>query len=448
VKDSEAEMQALRDKAEAAQRAVQAAKEASTGARSSFREAQSAHEAGMAAVAATAKARSDAEVAAAAAVRRASRKKVSPLAGALQEHSAVLAAPMPWVSGQQQPGRMSIGAVSRLFSKARTSRAAASLVAQDVAERQAQAASDQRLLAAVHGARDAEFDARVKAAALKKGMSDAKSAIVAAEAARAMAVAHLNAAQRALTAAQGRHARVSNPVVMSDDDVLSLQQTAARASSSHARPSTAGVPGAHRVPRQGGGTSAWVRAKMAATQQWAARVAATTAKAAAGDARVAAQRQARVSKLQEQKEKEAQRLAAATIKRTESLKAAEDALTADATRRGALEPPAPAVMPSFAPLESPLAHLAPEYSMRRVSQDRSSFVVSATPRSFLRSPRTLMTEDMEAAAATRAARASGGNAGDAPAVCVGLTPSRPPPSAALVSPRQGNSLGVVGINLH
>jgi hypothetical protein len=57
-------------------------------------------------------------------------------------------------------------------------------------------------------------------------------------------------------------------------------------------------------------------------------------------------------------------------------------------------------------------------------------------------------EDGEAAAAVRAARASGANTGDAPAVYVGLTPSRPPPSAALVSPRQGNSLGVTGVNLH
>ena len=447
MQDSEADIQALRDKVDAAQRAVEAAKEAAGAARSTFREAQVAHEAGMAAVTAAAKARSDAEVAAAAAVRRASRQKGSPLAGALQEHSAVLAQPMPWVSGQQQPGRISIGAVSRLFSKPRTSRAAAALVAQDVAEREAQAAADQHLLATVHDARDAEFDARVKAAALKKGMSDANSGVVAAEAARATAVAHLNSAQRALTAARGRNARVSTPVVVSDDEALVQQRTSARASS-HTRPSTAGVPGAHRVSRQGGGTSAWVRAKMAAAQEWATRAAATTAKAAAGDARVAAQRQARVSKLQEQKEKEAQRLAAATIKRTESLRAAEEALTADATRRGALELPAPAAMPSFAPLESPLAHLAPEYSMRRVSGDRSSFVVSATSRSFLRSPRTPAMEDGEAAAAVRAARASGANTGDAPAVYVGLTPSRPPPSAALVSPRQGNSLGVTGVNLH
>ena len=427
---------------DAAQRAVQAAKESAGAAHSSFREAQSAHEASLLAVAAAAKQRSDAEVAAAAAVRRAARQKGSPLAGALLEHSAVLAAPAPWISGQKQAGRISVGAVTRLCSKPRTSRAAAALVAQDVAEREAQAAGDQRLLAAVHGARDTEFDARVKAAALKKQLVDAKAGVVSAEAARATAVAHLNSTQRALTAAQGRHARVSTPVVVSEDEALVQQRSAARASSA-ARPSSA-----PRASKQAGGTSAWVRAKMAAAQEWAARMAASTAKAAAGDARVAAQRQARVSKLQEQKAQEAQRLAAATVKRTESLRAAEEALKQDAISRGALEPPAPTAMPSFAPMESPLTQLAPEYSQRRVSGERSSFVVSSTPRSYLRSPRTPLLEEADTAVAVRAARASGANTGDAPAVCVGLTPSRPPPSAALVSPRQGNALGVTGVNMH
>ena len=394
----------------------------------------------VAAVAAAAKARAETESAAAAAARRQKRERPSPLAEALDQHLAVLASPKPWV-GPVKPrsSRMSVGAVTRLFSKPRTAALGASLVAQDGAERRAQVAIDAELLQKVHALRDIEFDARVTVVQLRLKMVEAKAAVTHAEGKRAHAVAHLNAIQRALTAAQGRQARLLAPKSPVSEDELT------RRSSGGVRPSTA-VATPRRASRDDEGGAkpttssvprAWMRSKMAAAQAWAAKAAASTAKAAAGDARVAAVRYARAAKLQEQKEEEARRLAAAAAKRATTLQAAEEALARDAIRRGALDPPPAATLPSYTPMESPLTRLAPEYSQRRMSTDgpRGSFVVSSTPRSFLRSPRPAMADMLES-------EAMGGEQ----KVFVGMMPRASPP--VVVSPRQNTTLAVKGMSLY